>query len=810
MKTINRAFTIILILPFALHAQLGLGIFKKHTRVKLAPTNQSYRLEGEEVELQEGYFTENERWVVFSDRAANDTYKSPGSDMHLKPLGFMDACYVIGKKEGYLELVKYDAKLLKDPSKGKIDKKSADYFGWVQQSHLLLWRNALKENNSKFYLKAITCFKNQEVFSILAKAAVQDSLLLFGSPGLKGTVGRCAVEELFYIFKQSDDGKQYLLGRSTQLSGENARESISGWVSKDLVKVWGGRSFFTVNDSLRQMAATTDYPGGIPFFTDSARGGGTDPAHENPFHFFGRSTATSNILENIFPVQGYTEHDDSTVWIKTGVLADVLDRSDNEVINVLGKKIRYQDYKKIISDQTKTNIIFVVDGGRDNGKYLANLPTIVQNLELFFDTSHVFKNFRYGAVVYKDGLGGSCRQKTLLPTPDYQAMIQFFYERQMEINSCNNDTVAQAVFPAVLEATKLLMPYRGQNNIVVLIGAAGNNMENDGYTDVVSHLSYAGARLLVFQTHSIPHPSYNDFVIQAKNLVLRSALNVSELKKEKLVDLNDVLDNPQFSLVAGDSGVYSLDYPKNSMVQGYVMFPSKGQSMPPIFLGSGLDSLMHKMYADNRRTAYSLTQYFSTIGMRSTRILQPYRSFYPGYDSSYLPIGFLRSVSFSSQPFYLPAWASYRHNLPDSAKSIQFGLLVSGEEYEQLLHTLFNISDVVSNDTLNRRLIYKHLCNVVRRYLLQKKIMIGEGVGQLSFAEVLEWLTGYRSVNPSWNSRELNMIRNEENMPMGDVLSFFNACKQKALWLQDNANNNNIRFFNNGRPYYWITAEHLP
>ncbi|MFT3936522.1 MAG: type VI secretion system protein TssR [Chitinophagaceae bacterium] len=782
------------------NAQLGLGLFKKHTRVKLAPSSNSYKLEDEDVELQDGYFSEDERWVVFSDCAKNITYKKPDSEIHLGMLDFMDACYVIGKKGDYLELVKYDPKLMKNPSKGNIDRKSADYLGWVQKSHLLLWRNALKENTSKFYLKAITCFKGEAVFTNLSRFAVKDSLLLYSASSLKDTIGKCALEELFYIFKQSDDGKQYLLGKATQVNAANRKEVMAGWVSRDFVKLWGSRSFFSFNNK----STTNDTNAAIRFMADSAA------SIVSPFALANTASATSNVVENIFPMRSFIEFDDSLAWMQTGLLADVLDRNENELVNVLSKKIPYQGYKKILADQQMTNIIFVADGGKENGKYLANIPTIVQNLELFFDTSHTFKNFRYGAVVYKDNLGDACKSSVLQPAPDYQAMVHFFSNAQNDVNSCNNDTIAQAMFKGISDAAKLLAPYRGQNNIIIVMGAAGNNMQNDGYTEVVSNLSYVNARLLIFQTHSIPHPSYNDFVLQAKNLVLQSAHNISELKKEKLVDLNDVLNNPSFSLVQGDSGIYSLDYPKSSMVQGYVMFPEKGQTMQPTFLGRGLDSLMHKMFADNQRVEKSLTQYFSNIGIRNTKIAKPYQFYYPKYDSSYLPVNFLKAVSFSSQPFYLHSWVKYNAAVPDSVNPVKSGILLSAEEYEQVIQTLFNLAGTKDYKEERRKIICKHLVAVIDKYFAQKNIKVEEGINKLSFAEVLEWLIGYRSANPLWQNKDISMIRHRKQMTLDEVLLFLSRCKEKAQWLQENVNNNQVRFFNNGQPYYWITGEHLP
>ncbi len=798
------ALLLVLFLPLAdVHAQLSLNIFHKKTRVKLTPANKSYRLEDEEIALQEGFFNEQERWMVFSDRAANYTYKKPGSEVQLKALPFMEPCYVIGKSGDYMELVRYDPKLIKQGAKGKIDRKSADYLGWIHSSRLLLWRTALKENTTKFYIKALTGFKNEQLFSALPRYVSGDSLLLYSGPSLKDIAGKCGLENLFYIFKQSDDGRQYLLGRTAQFTVDSRATAICGWVSKDVVKLWGTRLYLTAGNA---NGSSSKQP--LSFYADSSVAINA-VAGAKPFYYADSDMASPNPVENIYPVQSIKDLTDSSSLIKTAILADVLDRSQNEVINVLGNKIRFADFLHIIKSQHKTNIVFVMDGGRENSRYLPNVLTILQNLEMLFDTSRTFRDFNYGAVVYKDNLAGSCRTSTLPLTGKYGEVVKYFYERQQEVAACNNDTIAQAMFSGMMEATRLLAAHKDENNIILLIGAAGNNMDGSiTYADVISRLSYVRARMLVFQTHSIPHPSYNDFVIQTKNLVLKSALNISELKKEKLVDLNDVLSNPSFSLAKGDSGVYFLDFPARSMTQGYVLFPGKGEIMQPFFLERQLDSLMQKLYMDNERVEASLYRFFNTIGIRNTRILDPYRFYYTSVDTGYLPLSFLKAVPFRGRPFTISGWVIYKDNLQDSLNNVTFGVLLSVDEYEQMIRALFDLGGERDYTNESRRRIYRHLHGVVNSYLNRKNIEVDERISRLSLAEVLEWLTGYKSVNPLWNITELRMIKSAGKSKK-EALLFLAQCKKTALWMQQNANSMSHRFFNNGQAYYLLDNKSL-
>lgn len=821
MQNYFRALIPIL-LGFLITSVNSFSQVKKFTLVKRSPKPQPYILQDEGIELEEGYALQRERWLVMSDRANNTTYKNPGSKTELKSLGFLDLCYVIGKKKNFLELVKYSPKLFKKPKQRLIaDRKSAEYLGWVDMSKLLLWNSALRESSTQGDVKAITCLKNEDAINQFQDyTAGDDSLHVFGSPSIKDTIPvKAALEDIFYIYKKSDDGKHYMIGTAPQTTPDNAKTIIKGWISKDFIQCWGTKLGIYVKKNAKKNQDS------LSFYEDSVKAIQSFIPVKNSFHTYYTETATKKKLENIFPVQDFQLLDDSSAVIKTGLLTYTLDHNDNEVINILGHFIKYNQYKKIINDQQKTNIVFVVDGGRENGLYMPNVMTIIQNLEVFFDTLKISKDYKYGVVVYKDNLGGACNDKELLPlNNDYGSVIHFLQNRLQEINNCNNDKIEQSMFLGVIKACQLLQKHKGENNIIILIGGPGNNDVSYGYTETISNLSYINARMLIFQTHSLAHPTYNDFVIQNKNLVLKSAMNLSELKKEKLVDFNDAVAEPLFSLVTGDSGIYYLDYPAKSMIPGYVLFPSRGNNMKPAFLQRCLDSLMTKMDKDNHMIATSLDRFFTTVGIRNTKILAPYQFHYPNFDTNYLPLPFLKKWKTKLQPFYVPAYTAYNDTY-DTTANPMFGLLLSKDEYEKLMENLLILAgtqDYTKMSAINmRNALYNHFYDVVRKYEDEKNITIEDDrplkTQYLSLAEVLQLFTGHRTVDYFWRAVKLYMIKDYHAIKNGGgenasakALLFLNACKAKAQWLKENVNNDKIKFYSNGQIYYFIPAENLP
>lgn len=86
-------------------------------------------------------------------------------------------------------------------------------------------------------------------------------------------------------------------------------------------------------------------------------------------------------------------------------------------------------------------------------------------------------------------------------------------------------------------------------------------------SSAIRFISKARAKLLAYQTQSRSSDAYNDFVLLAQNIVTTTAQNITELNKEKVADQSLILNKNNFNFIEGDLGIYSLDYPKNSMTQ---------------------------------------------------------------------------------------------------------------------------------------------------------------------------------------------------------------------------------------------------
>lgn len=775
------------------------GLFKKSYLVKKAPgESKPYKLQGEDRPLHDGTANEGGPWIVYSDRADNPTYTRPGGEAQKKSLAFMEPCYVVSRKGEYLGLVKYTPEL-KLKGARRIPAGSAAFLGWVHEDQVLLWSNALRDSRSRFYIKAITAYRNEQAFNSLPGHVSNDSLLLFSTPFHKKPVGKSMMEDIYYIYKQSNNGKEYLVSSASRLFADSAQSAKIGWISKDLVKIWGTRSLFFYNDSLNGKAR-------ISFYSDSTLGNRTN--REKPLYVVDKNNAgNGTLLENVYPINGTYRFNDSIQLFKTALMTDALDRSQNEVYSVSGKKLTYADCQRTIAGNEKLNIVFVVDGGTDNGKYMPVLATTLQNLELQLAGSRMFKQVRIGSIVYKDNLNG-CKTDVFPLSADYHGLSRFWDERQRNVFNCNDQYATQAVFQGLSEAGRMLYPYKDESNIVVLFGAAGNNQSAGGnWQDVISRLSAVGARMLIYQSHTRSEDAYNSFVIQARDLIEQTATNIATYKRDKIVDYSaNILSNVDFSLIGSDSGVFHLDYPAKSMIQGYVLYPVNRDEMQPIFLGSSMDSLISQVYRDNKMIEEAQIRYFLTIGARNTRVERQYASLYPNYTNNYVPPGFLSSNTFRTRSFFIPAWTSYK---PGRQGQIKSGVLLSAEEYQQLTARLAKLAGTGSYNAGDGGAIYRHIKKTVKKTVKEQNIALGKPINALTISEALEVLTGYKSLDPAWSTMQISSIKSS-GLKAGSGLSLLTESRNKANWLQENINNGALQFINNGKTYYLISEDNLP
>lgn len=753
------------------------------------------------LQVKNGYPDERAAWIVYSDRENNTTYQNAGRENQpLASLNFMQACFVIGEKNDYLELVEYvpgvnmskNRKIVADPK----------YLGWVHKSALLLWNRALRDKMTNHFFKAITAFGSERVFAILPQLVAGDSIRTFSDPFLNRQQGSAVMESLFYLYKESVDGNEYLVGPDPEFLPEQAAKAGLAWVSKDLVRIWGTKGFITLNPELE---------GHLPFYPFMAAGlpgnSGTTPI----------AVVTSSdhkqgsTLSHIFPILRYSTSATGQAQITTGLLTDVLDKGNNGILNLAGETLPYEAIRDFGINSAALNIVLVVAGGEKNRQYVNNLNALIESEGWKQSAGTYFNSIKMGAVVYGD-YGSACQPSFTPLSADLQEVASFLTAQKRETQGgCDNGNYYQAVYQGISEAAKMLRNYRDESNIIVLYGAGTD--ESGAIGQAISGLSATKARLLVFQTHNIPNESaYVQFVGAAKDLISKSAYNIIELKKRYLVSntySNVVTGQVDYTRGSDTSGrVMFLDYPARALSQGYILFPDNGENMPPYYLPAYLDSLITSIGEDNRRIDNALHGALAQNGTGDTRVKTAFAGYFPEYSGQKLPSTFLKANTLRNQQFLLPARLSLAGSRLQSAQAgLSSGVLLSRREFTGFIQALTELGGEASYP--DKEAVVRQILAAVGK-AQEGQARITKPLRELTFTEAMGFVTGYFPMDVVWVQTTLDAYRTTSTIPVTVGTAFLEECRRKAGWLRDQYNNRDLQYTSNGNVYYLVKAPNLP
>ena len=736
--------------------------------------------------LVNGYPKQKQTWVVFSDRENNRVSPTKEEDITLvyKELKFLEPLIVLKKRKGMFKVGEYTPTSLNDGKltlkKGKIKVK-----GWIPQERLLLWSKGLRSAETGFATKAILTVSDPEVFATPNDFLENDSVIVYKTPNLSEKAKKRSIGDLVYIYKESADKEMLLIGKEPASIVDSIQSSVYGWVSKKMVSVWGERTAIQLPSNA--------------FSADIFLHKKQDSLQSIPAISL-KEIKQRNRIENIYPT---TVKEMSHSPKEVRFLDNPFDYSQNKIYNILGNSIYYPKYKEILYNNRKLNLVFVLDGSENNRLYIPTLKSLLQELQLQFSKMDYFSTIRLAGVVYKsDNCGVSNLSSPL--TTDYEDVIDFFDDKLQELK-CKDAVKGQPVEQGILTATRLLYEAQAkdQTNMIVLVGTTASAYPSTGIlADAITRVK---ARLICFQTQAKSDDTYNNFVLLAEKLVINSAKNISELKKEKIVNPQDVSLENDYSLSQAAEGIFRLDYPKQSMTQGYVIFPKKGEMMPINILKSSIDSLLGQITFDNKHIDKSLTTYFrSDIGVKKTSLYDKYKdtltlpqkrippamaSGFLGKDNTFLFKGYL----------YAPERAG------------ENGILLNEQEFEQLHHYYTLLHSKVGNEKeFNRRKAIRYYVRFVKKLNPTINKRSRGRIYKQTMAETIAWQTGMNAPQEPLMNRSLREWKNSKDISDTTIESYFNQYKILATRLITHKNNAKMRIKYNGGIYYWVGQEFVP
>ncbi|MBL1223113.1 VWA domain-containing protein [Chryseobacterium sp. L7] len=740
-----------------------------------------------------GYPKKSVPWIVISDRSRNTAYLDKNDEKSYKEVKFLEPLMVLKNRDGMVKVAEY----VPDALMKKVSPKSIKTYGWIPESDLLLWNNSLKSEQTGYPVRVAVVPNNSEVIRSSERYYKNDSIMVFNSPSLIEAANvKIPNGQMVYVYKQAENNKRFLVGKKPSIDIDSISTNLYGWVSANVISAWGERSAIKLKNDTgitdTELGIHEGYPGGMD---DGSRTAIllTDVNKRTP-------------LENIYPVN-LALNEAPTPDSKTKYFTNILDYSKNYIFNVLGEPIYFNRYREITERDKNINIVFALDVSAPNAPYAPIVKSLLQDLQLRFEKPSYFNGVKYGVVLYKNNPCGENVLASNLST-DYNKITAFIDQRTNEMN-CASNSGYQPVGEALTAAGNLLANVPDETNIVVTVGTSANQSGN--MYSVISSLTQAQARVIMFQTSARSSDTYNDFVLMAENVVTNTAKNIAELKKQKIINQNDVLTKNNFSLVEGDAGFFSLDYPKQSMSQGFVIFPKKGDVTTPGYLKKSVDSLIAQVTLDNETIDKSLNEYFhSSVGAGKTDVDLKYKYLYPGLTNP-VSAGIAAQLINYGNPFLVKGHIP--KELKDVKPSIEKGILISESEYDNLknFYTEVHLRTEPEKPGFNQSRAIKEYIRLLKKYNPTLKFLDKSELYEKPMSYAVALSTGFDNSEEELMSKfKLKGWKKPKIVLKETVRKYFKDYKDLAERMLTHRNNPAVKIQQNGQTFYWLNEYFMP
>ncbi len=740
-----------------------------------------------------GYPKKATPWIAISDRSRNTAYLDKSDEKSYKEVKFLEPLMVLKHRDGMVKVAEY----IPDALMKKVSSKQIKTYGWIPESDLLLWNNSLKSEKTGFPVRVAVVPSNSDVIRSAERYYKNDSIMVFNSPSLIEQANvKIPNGQMVYVYKQAENNKRFLVGKKPSVDIDSINSSLYGWVSSNVISAWGERSAVKMKNTTGVKESSLGIHEGAPGMPDS----------ENKTAVLLTDVNKRTPLDNIFPIT-LALNEKETPDSKTKYFTNILDYSKNYVFNVLGEPIYFDRYREITEKNKRANIVFALDISAPNAPYAPIVKSLLQDLQLRFEKPSYFNQVKYGVVLYKNNSCGDNVAVSPLST-DYSKITTFIDQKTNEMN-CPSNNGYQPVNEGLMAAGNLLSNFPDETNIVIGVGTSANQSGN--MYGVINSLTQAQARLIMFQTSARSSDTYNDYVLMAENVVTNTAKNIAELKKQKIINQNDVLTKNNFSLKEGETGFFSLDYPKQSMSQGFVIFPKKGDIGTPGFLKKSVDSLIAQVTLDNSTIDKSLNDYFhSSVGAGKTDVDVKYKYLYPGLTNP-VPAGIAAQLINYGSPFLVKGYIP--KDLKDYKLGLEKGILISETEYDNLkaFYTeVYENTGAGRTDFSQSRAIREYI-KLLKKYNPTLKFMDKGELYQQPMAYTVGVSTGFDN-----SEEELMAKYNLKGWKKSDIITnetvktYFASYKNLAERMLTHRNDPAVKIKQNGQEFYWLNEYFMP
>ncbi len=538
-------------------------------------------------------------WIVYSDRDQNPTFFIPGGKVKQKEVSYFDALAVIGENGDYVEVVKYEkgvfeGRRVKDPAK-------AEYLGWMPKSNLILSSKAMTDVATGLVMKMITTINDTLPLQHTDKFFTGDEVTLYGEPELLNPIGKIPFQKPVFLSKRSADHDKCLVIGVEDFTPEKASTVKSGWVSSSMLRPMGEMLYCDFSEmpikrfSLSNPKSGTAYS--IP--TSSTR------RYLYPYKL--------PDFVGVSPIYRLEEFPDNSVIVKSAAPVSIINDENNLVYSLAGTPISKSYYDELSVNLKNVNIMVAFSGQREVDAKFNQYVSYLQQLDGIVKKHNPNFHFRLGYCVGFDA--DNKEMSKCGPSENFPKVLS-------NLQKYADDTTRKVKFTndawfALRESVNLLSQHKEEQNIIIVVGENGNQKEmiDDA---LVNGLVNVNCRIIGCQLFSNSGNSFNNFVLQVEDMITRSADKLAKVKKKQLVHSEQVCSNNHYKEFS--ENVYGLDYPKNSMQQGWVIFPRKKEALSPDLLLSVTDSTISMLEYETKDVLGHISETFKNSGVGRTLV----------------------------------------------------------------------------------------------------------------------------------------------------------------------------------------------
>lgn len=678
MKKMKYIYGVCIIAVSSILIFSSCGPVNRFTRIKHVPREYAMNYCGTDIKASKAVWLDNSPWIVFSDRSDNFSYRGPTGKNEYKKLKFMESYLVIREKGDWLKVIRYSPDIVKD---GKLQNwKEAEYYGWINRADLLLTQSSVTDLSTGLKNKMVTVVADSTITTVPGKYFKNDSVRMFQDLDFLHDYGNAALHSIVYPFKESEDGSKTLVAKKSYISPDSVTSEVLGWVDNALIRNFGQQLHVDMNS----------LPDRFICFKDR-HGIDTLSCRKEHLQTVGELEQVAKTL-SYSPVVSFHKSD-SLSYFRTGAFFPLVDRRANYVLNVNGNPITYNQFKEMEKELKHINILFVLEKDNEVFRQYPGIVNVIQGLQdKFLNVSDGFE-YKFGAVLPTENKDG---KPTSIPlTSNYMELLDSL-SRKVNAMERLHSVKLEHNWKSLRQAVNMLEDYRSQTNIIVLIGETGSGSE---WADasLVRCLADYNCRLLGFQLYGGRSDKFTNFVLQIENMIDNYAKRISVLKREKIVYADQLRKSNDYSEVGRN--IYCLDFPQKSMTQGWVVFPSKDESLPFDGLATSVDSLLQQVQADNRLLSSSLSKAFSETGNFRSRFDSTFVHFHGMKAFSVEPV--VHTLKTVSPQYFIPAQPV---QIPDSLSLyVDYRLLLSETEYKALRRFISGLADFNIDYKYNKR-----------------------------------------------------------------------------------------------------------